>query len=139
MPSPPTLPSPVRSLSLKVAVTAATSWPKAARPTAHPDTVLPEIDGDSEGTNVQMPYPFVPQLDTELPLITSPVPPPSPLLSVWMPLSEAVMTLSRIVVPFEWLVEMASLVSDTVLLLMVPAPLNTKMPIDALSPWTFDT
>src|SRR5438046_8043025 len=71
--------------------------------------------------------------------MTSAVPPPSPALSVCTPLADWVMTLLRKVTPDEWFDEMASLVSHTVLLDMLPDPPKLKMPIEPESPRTFVT
>ena len=74
-----------------------------------------------------------------LPAISSAAPPPSPALSVCRPLAESVIVLPVIVVPREWLEEIASLASLTTLFVIEPAPPKLKIAIDAGSDATCST
>src|SRR5579863_603508 len=74
-----------------------------------------------------MPYPSLAQLRTLLWSILSAVPPAPPLLSVWMPLAEFLMTLFSKTVPCDQLAEMASLASVTVLFVKEPDPIELNI------------
>jgi hypothetical protein len=78
-------------------------------------TLLFSTVAETYGTKTQMPYPSFVQALTELPWIVSAIPPEPPLLSVWMPLPDLLMRLSRNWVPVDQLAEIASLALVTVL------------------------